>query len=85
MDTYQSSDSEPEIIQTGPSSSRSLASLMTRRLRHPEDWKHEARALLEALWRCEDSQPFRTPVDHLKHTGTVLPLNSYKFNEQIYF
>ncbi|KAK4883678.1 hypothetical protein RN001_006997 [Aquatica leii] len=68
MDTYQSSDSEAEIVQTGPSTSRSLASLIMRRLRHPEDWKHEARALLEALWRCEDSVPFRMPVDNLKHT-----------------
>ncbi|KAF5301599.1 hypothetical protein FQR65_LT08904 [Abscondita terminalis] len=67
MDTYQSSDSEAEIVQTGPSTSRSLASLITRRLRHPDDWKHEARALLEALWRCEDSVPFRMPVDNLKH------------------
>lgn len=69
MDTYQSSESETDMVQPGPSSSRSLASLITRRLRHPDDWKHEARALLEALWRCEDSAPFRTPVDHLKHPG----------------
>ncbi|KAF5287129.1 hypothetical protein FQA39_LY16052 [Lamprigera yunnana] len=68
MDTYQSTDSETEIVQSGPSTSRSLASLITRRLRHPEDWKHEARALLEALWKCEDSVPFRMPVDNLKHT-----------------
>ncbi|KAB0802050.1 hypothetical protein PPYR_04236 [Photinus pyralis] len=68
MDTYQSTDSEAEVIQSGPSTSRSLASLITRRLRHPDDWKHEARALLETLWRCEDSVPFRTPVDNLKHT-----------------
>ncbi|KAK5650661.1 hypothetical protein RI129_001690 [Pyrocoelia pectoralis] len=68
MDTYQSTDSEAEVIQSGPSTSRTLASLITRRLRHPDDWKHEARALLDALWRCEDSVPFRTPVDNLKHT-----------------
>ncbi|XP_018327576.1 bromodomain and WD repeat-containing protein 3 isoform X2 [Agrilus planipennis] len=69
MDSYQSSESDVEVNVNnyGPSTSRSLRSLTTRSLSKPEDWKHEARALLEAMWQCEDSSPFKAPVDHLKH------------------
>lgn len=72
VDTYQSSDSEVDVVdvaQPGPSSSRAVRVLPSRCLRKAVDWKHEARALLEMLWHCEDSAPFRAPVDHIKHAG----------------
>ncbi|KRT78658.1 WD40 domain-containing protein, partial [Oryctes borbonicus] len=70
MDNYESSDTEADvdIFQPGPSSTtRSLRPLTTRNFCNPDDWKVEARKLLDALWRCEDSAPFRAPVDHIKH------------------
>ncbi|XP_069680733.1 bromodomain and WD repeat-containing protein 3 isoform X4 [Periplaneta americana] len=33
----------------------------------PSDWRRECRDLLEMLWSCEDSTPFRMPVDQLEH------------------
>jgi len=33
----------------------------------PTDWRRECRDLLEMLWSCEDSTPFRMPVDQLEH------------------
>jgi hypothetical protein len=46
-----------------------LRSLPTRYLRHASDWKCEAKILFQAIWDCEDSVPFRTPVNNLKYTG----------------
>lgn len=69
VDTYVSSESDVDVeAQPGPSS-QATRILPSRHLRKAEDWKHEARSLLEMLWHCEDSAPFRTPVDHLKHPG----------------
>lgn len=31
------------------------------------DWKQECRELLEMLWECDDSSPFREPVDIIEH------------------
>lgn len=75
VDTYESTDSnaeEVDISLPGPSNSRAVRVLPNRCLRKAVDWKHEARALLELLWHCEDSAPFRVPVDPLKHTGIKL-------------
>lgn len=73
VDTYVSSDSEADVetVQPGPSSSQATRVLPNRHLRTANDWKHEARSLLELLWHCEDSAPFRAPVDHIKHPGIV--------------
>lgn len=73
MDAYESSDNEMEIavVTPGPSSvSRSLRPLRTRQFKHPDDWKREAKELLDALWHNEDSFPFKTPVDRIRHPGT---------------
>lgn len=31
------------------------------------DWNRECRELLELLWQCDDSTPFREPVDVIEH------------------
>lgn len=31
------------------------------------DWKRECRDLLELLWQCDDTTPFREPVDVIEH------------------
>ncbi|KAL0133738.1 hypothetical protein PUN28_001006 [Cardiocondyla obscurior] len=66
-DTYHSSESEVEV-QDKPSTSKSKSS--SRNLRSQDvsqDWKLACRQLLETLWQCEDSIPFREPVDRLEH------------------
>jgi len=30
-------------------------------------WKQQCKDLLDALWRCEDSSPFRMPVNIIDH------------------
>ncbi|EEZ97170.1 Bromodomain and WD repeat-containing protein 3-like Protein [Tribolium castaneum] len=67
VDTYDSTDTEVDV-EIPPSSSRMLRSLPTRYLRHASDWKSEAKILFQAIWDCEDSVPFRTPVNNLKYT-----------------
>ena len=87
MKAYESSDSEAaeaDIYQPGPSSIRSLRPLTTRNFVNPDDWTVEARKLLDALWLCEDSAPFRAPVDNLKHPGEFL-LNVTTFTNFIRF
>lgn len=73
VDTYVSSESDVDVeTQPGPSTqvtTRATRILPSRHFRKADDWKHEARALLEMLWHCEDSAPFRAPVDHIKHPG----------------
>lgn len=64
VDTYQSSDSESETVDKNkPStSSQQPSSSSSRNLRSQEsvnDWKIACRQLLESLWQCEDSIPFR--------------------------
>lgn len=83
VDTYISSDSEDEVkvkkkkklngSEQQPSTSglSRLNMRSSKRLDRPEDWKKEALNLLEALWRCEDSTPFREPVDRLEHPGKL--------------
>lgn len=85
VDTYVSSESDVDVetVQPGPSSStpqvttRATRILPSRHFRKADDWKHEARALLEMLWHCEDSAPFRAPVDHIKHPGKNISLALY--------
>ncbi|XP_076177700.1 bromodomain and WD repeat-containing protein [Ptiloglossa arizonensis] len=71
VDTYHSSESEIEVEDTKnkPSTSTQRAT-SSRNLRSQEvvnDWKVACRQLLETLWQCEDSIPFREPVDRLEH------------------
>ncbi|KAK9511582.1 hypothetical protein O3M35_000212 [Rhynocoris fuscipes] len=72
LDSYQSSNSENE--QSGPSTSdrqraaasRSLRAMIRANNEQP-DWKRDCRQLLEVLYNCQDSAPFRNPVDRLEH------------------
>lgn len=68
-DTYCSSESETEI-ENKPSTSKKK-STSNKNLLHSQqisqDWKLACRQLLESLWQCEDSIPFREPVDRLEH------------------
>ncbi|KAK0089616.1 hypothetical protein PV325_006326 [Microctonus aethiopoides] len=73
VDTYHSSDSENEVhdLRAIPSTSRQRP-MSSRNLRSQQnndvDWKVACRQLLERLWQCEDSIPFREPVDRLEHS-----------------
>lgn len=72
LENYHSSDSE-DPDQAGPSTSRhklkAAAARTARSMRasrreasrqtRPFDWKRECRELLEMLWACRDSEPFR--------------------------
>lgn len=63
VDTYHSSESEIEIDESKnkPSTSKQK-STSNKNLRSQEiskDWKLACRQLLESLWQCEDSIPFR--------------------------
>lgn len=69
---YQSSDEEqagqPSSSGAGPTTSRGLnGARRSQRLGAPIDWKQECRELLELLWQCDDSSPFREPVDVIEH------------------
>lgn len=67
----ESSDSEEaeDSDQPGPSSGRRARATVQRSLRaitrgqsatsQSFDWKRECRELLEHLWACRDSEPFR--------------------------
>ncbi|KZC10837.1 PH-interacting protein, partial [Dufourea novaeangliae] len=71
VDTYHSSDSEVDMedVKDRPSTSTQRATT-SRSLRSQEvsnDWQVACRQLLEMLWQCEDSIPFREPVDRLEH------------------
>lgn len=74
MYAYQSSETEEEvdIEGPGPSSGRRHKAAIARSMRaarrvtlrrstaaRPFDWKRECRELLELLWACRDSEPFR--------------------------
>ncbi|XP_063225616.1 PH-interacting protein isoform X2 [Bacillus rossius redtenbacheri] len=66
-------DPDPDISAPGPSgvrrSQRTRQSSRRTSLRVPAvptDWRRECRDLLEMLWLCEDSTPFREPVDVLE-------------------
>ncbi|XP_024885471.1 PH-interacting protein isoform X2 [Temnothorax curvispinosus] len=68
-DTYHSSESEVDVENNRPSTSkpRSASSRNLRSQEISQDWKLACRQLLESLWQCEDSIPFREPVDRLEH------------------
>lgn len=70
-DAYNSSDTEEEV-EINPSGSRSLRTLPARTLKNANDWKTEAKHLIEALWNCEDSIPFRSPVNPSKYPGIYI-------------
>ncbi|XP_044740544.1 bromodomain and WD repeat-containing protein 3 isoform X3 [Chrysoperla carnea] len=77
VDTYISSESDEEkadanatVNSNEPSTSglsKSSRMRRSKRLDQPSDWRKEALSLLESLWQCEDSTPFRTPVDTMEH------------------
>lgn len=72
VDTYHSSDSEIDVEdqRAMPSTSRPRPTSGRRLRSHKEeivDWKVACRQLLESIWLCEDSIPFREPVDRLEH------------------
>ncbi|EFN89603.1 PH-interacting protein isoform X2 [Harpegnathos saltator] len=72
LDTYHSSESEVDVddSRNKPSTSKQRSSTSSRNLRSQDisrDWKLACRQLLESLWQCEDSIPFREPVDRLEH------------------
>lgn len=68
MDAYDSSNTEDEV-EVAPSTSRNLRTLPNRSLKNADDWKMEATNLVDALWKCEDSIPFRSPVNPQRYTG----------------
>lgn len=57
--SYDSSESEEET-ETLPSTSKNLRVVIKK---PPDEWREEARKLIETLWESEDSEPFRQPVD----------------------
>lgn len=80
LDAYKSSESSDseeaeDSDQPGPSSGRRAKATLERSLRasrrgqsmisQPFDWKRECRELLEHLWACRDSEPFRYFVDSI--------------------
>ncbi|XP_015116795.1 bromodomain and WD repeat-containing protein 3 [Diachasma alloeum] len=70
-DTYHSSDSEVDVEDHNMPSTSRHRTRSSRNLRSQQevcvDWKVACRQLLEALWQCEDSIPFREPVDTMEH------------------
>ncbi|CAD7093518.1 unnamed protein product [Hermetia illucens] len=74
--TYISSDSENEndnepVPSTStappPTTRKAAASRRSKRLRSDTDWRVSCRELLDLLVQCDDSAPFREPVDTLEH------------------
>lgn len=63
VDTYHSSESEVDMedVKDKPSTStqRATSSRNSRPQEVLDDWKVACRQLLETLWQCEDSIPFR--------------------------
>lgn len=41
----------------------------SKRLQSATDWRVDCRDLLEMMWQCDDSTPFREPVDIIDHPG----------------
>ena len=45
----------------------------------PTDWRRECRDLLEMLWSCEDSTPFRLPfTQHIYHKRLLYCCNQHR-------
>lgn len=57
-DTYHSSESEIDV-EDKPSTSKPKSGRNLRSQEISQDWKMACRQLLESLWQCEDSIPFR--------------------------
>ncbi|CAH1970957.1 unnamed protein product [Acanthoscelides obtectus] len=66
VDGYHSSETDEEV-EIVPATSRKLRNLSCRNLRDASDWKVQAGNLIDALWDCEDSIPFRAPVNSVKY------------------
>lgn len=59
-DTYHSSESEEIDVTDRPSTSKVRSKRKCSLLQEiSKDWKLACRQLLETLWQCEDSIPFR--------------------------
>lgn len=68
MEAYDFSESElDDILQ--PKSSRSHHQINIKKFESAENWKDEINILFDALWHCEDSFPFRYPIDNVKYPG----------------
>ncbi|KAL2733024.1 PH-interacting protein [Vespula maculifrons] len=70
VDTYCSSESDTDMAAKDKPSTSTQRSTSSRNLRSQEisqDWRMACRQLLDTLWQCEDSIPFREPVDRLEH------------------
>ncbi|KAK7871917.1 hypothetical protein R5R35_009722 [Gryllus longicercus] len=77
VEAYHSSESESEIDVDVPGPScinprrsmrqKKTSRRMSLRQQISTDWRRDCRELLETLWMCEDSTPFREPVDELEH------------------
>uniref|UniRef100_A0A0A9Z626 PH-interacting protein n=1 Tax=Lygus hesperus TaxID=30085 RepID=A0A0A9Z626_LYGHE len=76
LDTYHSSASEPD--EPKPSTSKELPRkeraaanrslrAMNRAHQQQPDWRRDCLQLLDVLFNCQDSEPFREPVDRLEH------------------
>lgn len=62
VDTYHSSESDIDVEENSEKPSTSRVRSPIKRLRShtiAQDWKTPCRQLLETLWQCEDSVPFR--------------------------
>ncbi|XP_011333353.2 PH-interacting protein isoform X2 [Ooceraea biroi] len=65
-DTYHSSDSEMED-KPSTSKQKSNKNVKGLQIEIPQDWRPACLQLLDTLWQCEDSIPFREPVDRFEH------------------
>lgn len=62
VDTYCSSESDTDMAAKDKPSTSTQRSTSSRNLRSQEisqDWRLACRQLLDTLWQCEDSIPFR--------------------------
>lgn len=73
LDGYDSSNTEEEV-EVAPSTSRNLRTLPIRSFKNADVWKIEALNLVNGLWKCEDSIPFRTPVNPQRYPGIMSSL-----------
>lgn len=58
-DTYHSSESEIDVDKPSTSKPKSTSNKKVHSQEISQDWKLACRQLLESLWQCEDSIPFR--------------------------
>ncbi|KAI5754684.1 hypothetical protein M8J77_010648 [Diaphorina citri] len=77
LQNYETSSSEEEEEEDSKSRQRRVRptavtraqreAMNQKKLKRPFNWKNECREVLETLWVCPDSEPFRKPVDKLDH------------------